>query len=392
MKGRWPVLWLMFAVGLNMPMHFHAIPALAPFLTRDAGLDYTEIGLLTGFFMAPGILLAGPSALIAGRLGDRWTVVLGVALMAAAAMLFVAADAAWLRYASRLIGGAGGVVITVLLPKIVTDWFAGEEIATAQSIMASSFGVGIGVALAVSPAIATALGWQAAIIANAAVAALGALAVLLAYREHPNGGPRDAAAAPARISPQETAMAATAGAGRGLFSTGYVSFMSFAPPLLIAGGMAAAEAGLLASVAAALSIVSVPLGGYLTDRTKAPNPFIALGAIGTAVCCLALPYLAPALIWIVGFGVIRGGCTGGIMSMPAEALRPESRRAGFAVASVVYFIFMAAAPALGGWIVDVTGDFATGLWFAAALWLGILAQLALFRWMQRRWLGRAPAG
>ena len=386
MENRWIVLALAFSVGLNMPVQFHAIAALAPILASETTLGYSDIGLLTGLFMAPGVVLAGPSALIAGRFGDRKTVAMGVGLMALSAALFVTSESDWLRYVSRLIGGAGGVVITVILPKLVTDWFAGKEIATAQSLMASSFGVGVGVAIAVLPAVAEAFDWRIAMLANASFAALSAAIFLLLYREHPNGGPRPAKNADQRISPHETIMAATAGAGRGLFSTGYVVFMSFAPPMLVATGSTPAEAGLLVSIAAWLSIVSVPLGGYLTDKTGKANLFIALGAIGTALCCLALPTLWPAVLWVIGFGVLRGGCTGGIMAMPAEALRPESRRAGFAVASMVYFAFMAGTPALAGFLVESTGVVAHGLWFAGALWLGILAQLALFRAMCRVWL------
>jgi len=163
--------------------------------------------------------------------------------------------------------------------------------------------------------------------------------------------------------------------------------MSFTPPLLIFQGMGAAEAGLLTSIAAALSIASVPLGGYLTDRTGRPNLFIIGGAVGTAAACLLTPYVAPAILWILLFGILRGGCTGGIMAMPGQVLRPESRRAGFAIASSAYFICMAVFPAIAGYLLEATGAPEIPLWFAAGLWLAILAQLALFRILQRRWIG-----
>ena len=76
------------------------------------------------------------------------------------------------------------------------------------------------------------------------------------------------------------------------------------------------------------------------------------------------------------------------MAMPAEALRPESRRAGFAIASAVYFLLMAAAPAIAGLLLEETGDAKAPLFFAALLWFGILAQLALFRVLLRRWVAR----
>lgn len=394
MNNRWAVLALMFFVGLNMPMQFQSVAVLAPFLIRDAGLGYSEIGVLTGLFMAPGIFLAGAAAVIAGRIGDRLTVTLGVALMTIAAALFVFSESYAAMYASRLLGGAGAVVITVFLPKIVTDWFAGREIATAQSIIASSFGLGVGLALAILPSIASAVDWRTAMLANAGVGVVGVALLLMLYRDHPTGVAAPGLADPgrARISGQETVLAGVAGVGRGLFSCGYVVFMGFAPALLVLQGMDVAAAALLTSVAAAMSVFSVPAGGYLSDRTGKVDWFIALGAIGTGISCLLLPYLAPAALWVLAFGLLRGGCTGGIMAMPAAALRPTSRRAGFAVASSVYFLFMAAAPAIAGFLLDVTGDAIAPLWFAAGLWFAILAQLALFRVLLRRWVvGRAVA-
>lgn len=388
MQNRWAALALIFLVGLNMPMQFQAVPALAPFLVAEAGLDYAEIGALTGLFMAPGIVLAGPAALVAGALGDRLTLALGVALMAVATVVFVATESYAVMYASRLAGGIGGVAAAVLLPKMVTDWFAGREIATAQSLVAPSFGVGIGLALAIMPALATWTDWRLAMLVNSGVGAVAVVLLLTLYREHPHGAaaPRRAAGGRDSMSGREGLLAGLAGSGRGLFGTGYVVFMSFAPPLLILQGMSVAEAGLITSLAAMMSIVSVPFGGWLADRTGRVDWIIALGAIGAGVSCLALPYLAPAALWVLAFGLLRGGCTGGILAMPARALRQESRRMGFAVASSVYFAIMAAAPALAGLLLDATGDASTPILFAAGLWFAILAQLALFRVLVRRWV------
>ena len=176
-----------------------------------------------------------------------------------------------------------------------------------------------------------------------------------------------------------------AGIGRPLFSTGYVVFMSFTPPLLMAQGLNVAEAGLLTSLAALVSMASVPLGGVFSDKTGKPNHFIVIGAVGTALACVLVPYIAPALLWILLFGLLRGGCTGGIMALPSQVLRPESRNAGFAVASAVYFIGMAAFPAIAGYVLDATANTAAPLWFAGLLWISIPVLLAAFKFLQHKW-------
>jgi cyanate permease len=387
LKNRWAVLGLMFLVGIALPMQFQAVPALAPFLVAESGLNYTDIGVLTGLFMFPGVFLAIPGGLLAARIGDKLTLLVGLAIMLGSSVLFVSTDSYGVMFVSRLLGGAGAVLITVLLSKVVTDWFVGKEIATALATIAASFGVGIGLAMASLPSIAAMSSWQIAMLANASIAALAIVLLFSIYRDH-EAGNRKVKDNPKlwRLSGPEQVLSVLAGTGRGLFSTGYVVFMSFLPPLLISQGMPVIDAGLLTSLAAMVSIVSVPLGGFLSDRTGKPNLFIVGGAVGTALTCVLVPYIAPAMLWILLFGFLRGGCTGGIMALPSQVLRPESRSTGFAISSATYFVAMAAFPPVAGYILDTTTNAAAPLWFAGILWLLIPVVLVVFKLLQRKWI------
>ena len=81
LTNRWAVLGLVFLIGLTLPMQFQAVPALAPFLINEAGLSYTDIGVLTGLFMFPGIFLAAPGGVLATRIGDKAALLMGLAVM-----------------------------------------------------------------------------------------------------------------------------------------------------------------------------------------------------------------------------------------------------------------------------------------------------------------------
>ena len=397
-SNRWVVLGLLFLVGLSAPMHFQAVAALAPFLIAEAGLTYTDVGVFTGLFMLPGIFLAAPTGPLAARFGDRMMLAAGSALMAASTVAFALTDNYAVMFACRIVGGAGAVAVSVLLPKVVTDWFVGKEIATAMAIIASSVGFGIGLALAGLPWLASLTSWQTAMHINAALAAV-AIPILLALdREAPgqtstgnivqNRTPDNEQTSSQRlwrISNRETVLASLAGVGRGLFSAGYAVFMSFLPPLLIARGYAPVDAGLMTSLAAVVSLVSVPLGGYLSDRTGKPDYFIVGGSLSTALVCLIIPYAAPLALWVFLFGALRGGCTGGLMSLPSQVLRPESRGSGFAVVSAVYFVCLTAFPPIAGYLLDATGSTAAPMIFAALLWFSITLLLIAFRILQHRW-------
>ena len=73
------------------------------------------------------------------------------------------------------------------------------------------------------------------------------------------------------------------------------------------------------------------------------------------------------------------------MALPSQVLRPESRNAGFTVVSAMYFISMAAFPAIAGYLLDATANTAAPLWFSSFLWILIPAMLATFKILQQKW-------
>src|SRR6202040_4307556 len=102
------------------------------------------------------------------------------------------------QIAGRLIAGAGAVLLNVQLTKMVTDWFAGKEIATAMAIFVSSWPVGLGLALLTLPVIGTAYGVQAVDFSVAALTALG-IALAATYRPPSTNLTTGAGASTARL-------------------------------------------------------------------------------------------------------------------------------------------------------------------------------------------------
>lgn len=384
LTNRWGVLAMLFFIGISVSMQFQTVPALTPFLVKDTFLTYSKTGYLTGLFMAPGVLLALPSGLLANRIGSKNALAFGLAMMLVGSLLFVASVSMIIMPIARVFGGIGGAILLTQSSKVVADWFADKEINTAMGIFASSFGLGVGIATAVLPMVATFSSWQTAGLFNSALTAIALLLVLVLLRDIKGDG---TVKTPSlwNITTHETVLTTLAGAARGLFVTGYVVFMSFAPILLVDRGTALEQAALLVSFAAIVSAVSVPLGGYLSDITDKPDLFIVGGAVGAALSCFLLPAVGAAIVWILLFGLFRGGCTGGIMALPAKVLQPGSRNTGFAIASTVYFASMAVVPTLAGRLLDLTNDTAVPLWFGGLLWLLILVVLVGFRFLRTRW-------
>ena len=141
-----------------MAFQFQSVAAVAPLLGTEFGVSLADIGVLIGLYFAPGIAIALPGGAIGQRFGDKRTVLGALALMLVGSLAMALSDSWNVQIAGRLVAGAGGVILNVQLTKMVTDWFAGREIATAMAIFVNSWPAGIAVSLLTLPVIGTAWG------------------------------------------------------------------------------------------------------------------------------------------------------------------------------------------------------------------------------------------
>jgi MFS family permease len=94
-------------------------------------------------------------------------------------------DSLWQAGTGRLVSGAGGVLLTLILSKVTAEWFAGREISTAMGVMLTGWPIGIGLGTALFGAIAAASSWRLVQHLTAALAALAFVLLALLYRDSP---------------------------------------------------------------------------------------------------------------------------------------------------------------------------------------------------------------
>lgn len=412
LSNRWSVLALLVFARVCMGLQFGSAAALVPFLVADLEMSYAQAGTLVGLFMGVGVFLALPSGVVSARLGDRATLIGGLGLMVAGALVAASGQGVTPVFAGRVISGVGAVFLNVTATKVTTDWFAGREIASAMSLLGVSWPIGIAITLTTFPYIAQQTSWQAAVALTGAISAV-ALVAVAALLPGPAAGaaPRVAAGEAQSVeggaAPGISAAAAGGGqAGRfwaigrrelilmivggfawPLMNGGFITYLGFAPSLLIARGQSAVAAGLVTSTVTWVGIVAIPLGGYLVDRTGRKTLMFVGGTLAAGLFLGAIPLGGAVVAFSVFYGLAVSMTPGAVMSLPAEALRPASRATGFGVFYTVFYLGMGALPALAGWAVDFAGDPAAAIFVAAfstalaALpWLG-------FRWLLRRWGG-----
>jgi MFS family permease len=383
LQNRWTILAVLFTVRLTMAFQFQSVGAVAPLLGPAFGVGLADIGTLIGLYFAPGVALALPGGAIARTFGDKRTVLAALLLMLIGGLAMALSDSWSIQIAGRLISGAGGVMLNVQMTKIVADWFAGKEIATAMAIFVNSWPAGIALSLLALPLIGSNLGIEAVHLAVAAV--IGAALVLFALTYQPPAKAVSAAAGEtsARLDRKAATAVVTAGLIWGLFNIGFAMIFSFGPSMLVERGWSIPAAGSVISSALWLAVISVPLGGFLADRSRRPSLVLTAGCIVSAILIVALPRSGAVILIVVAIGLINGLPAGPMMSLPARVLRPETRAIGMGIFYTLYYGTMMLGPVVGGALAKWTGSAAAALDFGAALLVACPVLLWVFNRISR---------
>jgi MFS family permease len=364
LRNRWAILAVLFAVRLTMGFQFQSVAAVAPLLSREFDIGLADVGLLIGLYFAPGIALALPGGAIGQRFGDKTTVLAALLLMLAGG-LAMALSASWsVQIAGRLIAGAGGVMLNVQMTKMVTDWFAGREIATAMAIFVNSWPAGVAIALLTLPAIGTAYGVATVYLAVAALIGCGMLLLAALYRP---ANSVVATATSGRLDRNAVIAVIAAGSIWSLYNVGFATIFSFGPSMLVERGWSITAAGSAISIVLWLTVLSVPAGGFLADRMGRPELIIVAGCIVFAILMVALPRSGAVIATTTALGLVCGLPAGSIMSLPARVLQPATRAIGMGLFFTVYYAGLMLGPMLGGACAKWAGSAGAALDFGAAM-------------------------
>jgi MFS family permease len=235
-----------------------------------------------------------------------------------------------------------------------------------MAILVNSWPLGIAVCLLALPWVGTQYGVSAAHLAVAGFVAGGIVLLAMLYRP-----PADLAvtstAAPQRLDRTAALAVIAAGLIWGLFNVGFAVVVSFGPSMLVEHGWSIAEAGSTISIVLWISVVSVPLGGLLADRTGRPATIVVASAVVTAALMVLLPRSGAVLPVVIALGLISGLPAGPIMSLPARVLQPQTRAIGMGVFLTMFFACMMLGPVIGGAFAKWAGSAGAAFDFGAAM-------------------------
>jgi CP family cyanate transporter-like MFS transporter len=145
---RWVVLGLLWLIYAAFGLISRSIFPLVTPILRDLSLSYTEMGIILGSWQLTYI----PASLAAGPILDRWgarkSLLFGALIMCLSAVLRYFADGFLSMLISVALFGAGGPMISIGGPKVISERFSGKSRGTAIGI--HMMGPGIGGVLALT--------------------------------------------------------------------------------------------------------------------------------------------------------------------------------------------------------------------------------------------------
>jgi predicted MFS family arabinose efflux permease len=377
-EWRWRILALLFLARCVMGIQFGSVGALGPLL-RNEGIDYGQIGILIGAYLAPGVLVALPGGMLARRAGEKTVTLLCLTIMAAGSLLEL--DPVWTaRLSGRLLAGTGGIVLTVAATRMIVDLFPGRMLAPALALFVNSWPCGIAIALMGLPPVAQTFGLASTstLVAVLALAAMAATAVIMPRSAAPTG---TLAAATPKIR-AVLALCAT-GAIWGIANAASATIFGFGPALLAERSYAAQAAASQVSLVLWITIVTTPFGGLLARRRAGTDLLVVVLLAVAAGLMLAFPRSDGYAVLLAAMGVVTGVLGAGIMSLPSRVLNPQTSAIGMGIFYSVSYGLMLALPAVQGILARRTTSAAVTFDVAAFSLLAAILLFALFTILAR---------
>ncbi|MHA1595142.1 MAG: MFS transporter [Candidatus Baldrarchaeia archaeon] len=186
-SARWFMLFLTWFVCLASCLSWYAFIPLRPEIMRDLGLEETEVSLIASMVLLGFAAFCIPGGIIADKLGTKRAI--GIWSLLFAAFTF-AKGATWGFVDWVIVNLLFGMAIACAFPgypRAVEEWFPREELAFASGLYFTGFGLGLTLALAVTPTMVLPLlgSWRTCFYFWGTVALLASLAWWLGYRTGP---------------------------------------------------------------------------------------------------------------------------------------------------------------------------------------------------------------
>ena len=379
-RERYTILALVLAAQTFANVGPLGFPAIAALVRDDLGLTLTQAGsFLSAYYVGP-MLMSLPAGAMADRWGVKRTLVLGQVVIAGGLVAVALSGSYAVLIVLMMVSGVGYGMLNPTSTKAIIGWFPPSQRATVVGLKQVGFPFGAMLGAALLPVLGLALGWRWAVVASAALIAVGALASAALYRDAP--APPGAAAPPARGAAWQVL------ADRDLWLVAVATLIFAAVQTVWMAYLALYLQGVVGlSLLAASRYLALAQAGGMAGRVvfggsrRLP---LAIAGCGTAVCSVAIAFTggASSAAWLVVlcavFGFVGIGWNGVQHTLMAELAGPGAAGASVGFGLALSSIGVTVAPPVFGALVEWAGGY-RGPWIGLAVTmaggLGLLARV-----------------
>jgi len=356
-RYRWVILVVVYLSILAFTLIFQSIPPVLPFIISELHLTYTQSGLLMSLFALPGLIIS----LLGGFLSDRYGMrPLGLGcftLMVGGTVLVGVGTNLQILWSGRIIAGIGALTLSILLPKLLSQWFREKELGLAMGIFNTGVPLGSVICFSLFGRMGSLWGWRIPILLTGLYSLVTSILFSTLYRLPPSQNMEQTK--PAGIWKSLGGMGAPiwwVGLSWLWFNAAFVSFATFAPTFFIQKGYSIAEGGLLVGIPLLGSLFLSAPTGYLVDRVRRQQWFIGIGGAALSVIALSFNFTSSFLLLVTFMGLFSAMIPSPIYSLPPEIVKSENVGLGFGVISTCSSVGLFVGPYLVGKARDLTGS------------------------------------
>lgn len=373
-------------------LHSTTILVMAPAMKTDLGLTFTEFGLLVTAYSIGQVTGALPGGRFTDRIGVGRALVAAQAILVVSAIILTQATGLTVAMLAMLIAGWGYSIINPATSKGVFEAFPPERRATAMGIKQTGVPIG-GVLAAAAGSLVIVVSWQTVTAGVACASVFGGLVCLRLARE-PSPAPR---AAGQRKPGGFTEILRNGNynrfvAGNFLYNFGQYNFFTYITLFMREGLLLSQElAGLCYGTAQATSVAARMGWGAVSDflfKGRRKGLTLVLGA--TAALLLtglglldARAGLIAGLAFTALLGVTIASYAPLMQTMAVEAVPARQTGAAIGYNGIGTSMGAIVGPPAFGWMVDVSGAFASG-WMLTAGVVALGVAMITFGFRERR--------
>ena len=386
---RWVILGTLFSVHVLTALGQFSIPPLLPFIKKEMGLNYTQVGVFTSSYYLGIALAATFAGWMADRMGAKRMAITGTVLIGISTLVASGMPSFWWMVFFMILAGISYSVLTPSTNKATMDWFHERLRATAMGIKQTGINGGGFLAAFIMPPLALNFGWRYALGASALLILAGALAMGVFYRDPDRSSAEPVTPGRCRprmkevISNRNILILAVEGFFRVGVQTAFLAYLilylqnALKLPVVTAAfffGLAHAS-GAVGRIAWG-TVSDRILGGqrkkiYLVIALISGMVFFMLGNLTPATPA----WLLALVVFIVGFTAV--GHQGVGLSLLVEAAGKECTGTASGFSQSFYFSGVVLMAPLFGFMVDTFGTYSYG-WMMLGLFSFVASGLVSF--------------